>query len=335
MLVSITERAGRSGRVTGAADSGRHLPAEELTNVRTSCRDDDARDRPRVSVIIPVRDDPRLAACLDAVLQQTYRADLVEVVVADNGSSTPVAESFAHLSGIRWASEPAGGSYAARNAAVRVSTGTVLAFTDADCLPEPSWLEESVAALAAGADIVAGHVEVYARDSRRPHPVEAYELVHAFPQEVYAGCRGASVTANMVTTRAAFDTAGPFRAELYSGADIEWSQRANALGMRTVYCRTAAVRHPARDSYGALTRKLRRVITGRHERDVLDGGPRAAAWPTARSLVPPLGALRRARAPELQTPRARIAFVVGEFFHRYAAAWQNISLALRTRKGAE
>ncbi|WP_324649600.1 glycosyltransferase [Georgenia sp. H159] len=286
----------------------------------------------RVSVIIPVRDDPRLTACLEAVHRQTYPADLVEVVVADNGSSSPVRPLLERWPDVRYVHEPAGGSYAARNAAVLASSGAVLAFTDSDCLPEESWLEEAVAALEAGADVVAGHVTVYARDARRPHPVEAYELVHAFPQEVYVSRGGASVTANMCTTRAAFDRAGPFRPELYSGADIEWSQRAGSLGLRTVYCPTAVVRHPARESYAALLGKLRRVITGRHERDVLDGGPTTVPWPPPRAFVPPLGAFRRARsAPQLVGARARGAFLVGEVYHRYAAAWVATDLAVRDR----
>ena len=290
-------------------------------------------DQQRVSVIIPVRDDPRLTACLEAVARQTYPAELVEVIVADNGSRSPVKESLRRWPSVRYVSEPSGGSYAARNAAVRVSSGAVLAFTDADCLPEETWLAEAVGALSAGADIVAGHVTVYARDPLRPHPIEAYELVHAFPQELYVGRDGASVTANMCTTRAAFDRAGPFRPELYSGADIEWSQRANSLGLRTVYCRSAVVHHPARESYAALRSKLRRVIVGRHERDVLDGAPSRAPWPSPRALVPPVGAVRRARgAPQLLTRRARGAFVVGEVYHRYAAAWYAIQLSLNTRR---
>ncbi|WP_156252166.1 glycosyltransferase [Pseudactinotalea terrae] len=288
--------------------------------------------RPRVSVIIPVRDDPRLTACLEALSHQSYPAELVEIIVADNGSTSPVAELLDSFPMVHLVEEPAGGSYAARNAAVAQSTGEVLAFTDSDCLPDESWLEESVAALAGGADIVAGHVTVYARDDRRPHPVEAYELVHAFPQEIYAQRGGGSVTANMVTTRAAFEAAGPFRSELYSGADIEWSQRANSMGMQTAYSGAAVVRHPARDSYQALSKKLERVLTGRHERDVLDGGPAAAPWPGLRSLVPPLGAFRRAGARALLSPRARAAFVVGEFYHRYASARQAFDLARRTRR---
>lgn len=290
------------------------------------------RVRPRVTVIIPVRDDPRLVRCLEAVAGQTYPADLVEVLVADNGSTIAITELCAHWPRVEVVREPSGGSYAARNAAVLASSGAVLAFTDADCLPEATWLEETVAAIEGGADVVAGHVTVRARDPRAPHPVEAYELVHAFPQEVYVARGGACVTANMVTTRAVFDATGPFRPDLHSGADIEWSQRAAARGARTVYVRAAVVHHPARDSYGALNAKLRRVIAGRHERDVGDGGPEVARWPTLWSVVPPVGALRRSRNPVLVSPRARGAFVVGEVYHRYAAAWYVLALAVRTRR---
>lgn len=288
--------------------------------------------QPKVSVVVPVRDDPRLSACLEALGRQTYPAELVEVVVADNGDDPAVRAVVEGFPGVRYVAEPAGGSYTARNAAVLVSTGEVLAFTDADCLPEPGWLEHAVQALTAGADIVAGRVVVYARDAARPHPVEAYELVHAFPQETYVSRSGASVTANMCTTRAAFEAAGPFRSELRSGADIEWAQRANRLGLRTVYCADAVVHHPARDSYAALRTKLRRVIAGRHERDVLDGRDAPAPWPAPRSLVPPVGAVRRARrSPQLVSTRARAAFLVGEVYHRYVAAWVAAELAAQDR----
>lgn len=288
--------------------------------------------QPRVSVVVPVRDDPRLSACLAALARQSYPAELVELIVADNGGGPDVRALVHGRPGVRYVAEPAGGSYTARNAAVLESTGEVLAFTDADCLPEPDWIEHAVRALADGADIVAGRVAVYARDAARPHPVEAYELVHAFPQETYVSRHGASVTANMCTTRAAFDTAGPFRSTLLSGADIEWAQRANRLGLRTVYCAQAVVRHPARDSYAALRSKLRRVIAGRHERNVLDGCDAPAPWPAPRSLVPPVGAVGRARrAPQLPTVRARAAFLVGEVYHRYVAAWLATELAIRDR----
>ncbi|WP_168217915.1 glycosyltransferase [Occultella kanbiaonis] len=289
------------------------------------------RDLPLVSVIVPVRDDDRLPACLARLSRQTYPADRTEIIVADNGSRVPVRAD----GDIRVIRVPTPGSYSARNAAVARSEGSILAFTDSDCLPADTWLEESVAGITAGAGVVAGRVEVYAKDPSRPTPIEAYELVHAFPQERYVARGGACVTANMTTTRATFDAVGGFRSELLSGADIEWSQRANAAGHLTVYRPSAVVHHPARRTFAAMKAKLRRVIAGRHERNVLEGNPGLPTWPAPRSAIPPLGALRRARESDaLVTRQARAAFVVGEFYHRYASLWVAVGFALRARRSA-
>jgi cellulose synthase/poly-beta-1,6-N-acetylglucosamine synthase-like glycosyltransferase len=289
-----------------------------------------------VTVIVPVRDDPRLEACLRAISAQDYPAELVDVLVVDNGSRSGVEELIARYRDVRVVVEPLGGSYTARNTAVRVSTGTVLAFTDADCLPAPHWISSAVAGLARGAGIVAGRIDVRVRDLDRPSPIEAYELVHAFPQETYVRRGGACVTANLVTTRAVFDEVGPFVDDLRSGADIEWSQRANRAGHRTVYVPEAVVIHPARTTFAQISGKFRRVMEGRIDRDRL-AGVTLPSWPPARAWVPPFGALGRARRhPSLRTWRSRLALMVGEMYCRYAAVWIALRIAVngRRRSGA-
>lgn len=82
----------------------------------------------------------------------------------DNGSSDDtwttlmqlVRSTPLRMTGLRLPTNvgPAG----ARNAAVSVSRGAVVAFTDDDCLPEPQWLEALLAATA-GADVVQGRTE--------------------------------------------------------------------------------------------------------------------------------------------------------------------------------
>lgn len=292
---------------------------------------------PTVTVIVPVRDDPRLRDCLAALQRQHYPAGLIDIVVADNGSRTDIAAALEPSGPVptRLVREPRGGSYTARNAALRVATGAVLAFTDADCRPDPGWLSAAVAALTPGTGIVAGRVSVYARDARRPHPVEAYELLHAFPQRTYVSRGGACVTANLVTTREVVDTAGPFLDDLMSGADIEWSQRVNHLGFRTRYVPEAVVAHPARSSYGQVRAKLVRVMSGRAERDRLEGRAAPPHRPPARAWIPPLGAFRRAlRSRELPTARAKAALIVGEFHHRYVSAWIASRMAAENRRTA-
>ena len=178
---------------------------------------------------MPVKDDDRLVECLAALSRQDYPAGLVEVIVVDNGSTCsppPVVERFPIA---RLLHEPRAGSYAARNTGVAAATGELLAFTDADCIPSPTWLTAAAAALQEGADIVAGHVEVFARHPRGPaRSRRTRSCTASRSRSTCVG--GACATANMVTTRACSTAWWPFLGGLLSGGDIEWTRRATSSG---------------------------------------------------------------------------------------------------------
>ena len=93
---------------------------------------------PRVSVIIPVRDQPDfLAESLASVFRQPFR-DL-EVIVVDDGSTvdlTPALAPYVDRVRVR-APAAASGVAAARNRGVALATAPLLAFHDADDLMEP------------------------------------------------------------------------------------------------------------------------------------------------------------------------------------------------------
>src|SRR3954468_3722294 len=103
---------------------------------------------PVVSVVVPVRDGARvIRGCLDALTAQRG-APPYEVLVVDNGSTdTTAAAVRAHPSAPTLLAESRPGSYAARNAGISAATGSILAFTDADCTPAATWLAEAVLAL--------------------------------------------------------------------------------------------------------------------------------------------------------------------------------------------
>jgi GT2 family glycosyltransferase len=105
-------------------------------------------DTPTVSVVIPTRDRPeRLARCLEALANQTLPRHEFEVIVADDGSSepvAPVAKSFGDRINVRVVRQGSRGPAAARNAGARQARGKLLAFTDDDCVPTFTWLEALV-----------------------------------------------------------------------------------------------------------------------------------------------------------------------------------------------
>ena len=214
-----------------------------------------------VAVVVPVRDDPRLTRCLDALARQTLPP--VEVVVVDDGSRRPVDPR----PGVTVVRRPPLGSYAARNAGLEQLRARELpsyvAFTDADCLPQPTWLERAVAALEddPSAAAVTGPIEVFPHGPR-PGAVELYDALTGFPQREFVERWGFGATANLVVRRAALEAVGPFRDHLQSGGDAEWGERAAAAGHRTVFRDDVIVRHPARDSLVEILRKARRTTRG-------------------------------------------------------------------------
>ena len=211
----------------------------------------------RISVVIPHLDDlAGLTACIARLQSQTLPRDHFEIVVADNGSKASIAEIEAAAPGARIVRIAERGAGPARNGGVAASRGELLAFTDSDCLPEPQWLEEGLRALEF-ADLAGGAVTVSVQNPAKPTPSEAFEVVFAFDNQNNVAKKGFSVTANLFATRAVFDAVGGFRTSVPE--DIDWCNRARAMGYRIAYASQAIVAHPARSSWSALKRKWQRL----------------------------------------------------------------------------
>lgn len=221
--------------------------------------------KPKVSVIIPTfRDTEGLLATLGALSRQTYPTELTEILCIDNTPGFELRDQAAALAPAWLLHEPRPGSYAARNRGLAEATGEVLAFTDADCLPDPEWIAAGVSTLEQHPDgaLVAGNIEVFARDPQKPTAVEVLQICTAFPQERYAKVAHFGATANVFVYRRVIERVGPFLDGLVSGGDSEFGQRVHAAGFPVVYGKSVIVRHPARRSLAALLAKTRRVVTG-------------------------------------------------------------------------
>lgn len=100
----------------------------------------------RVSVIVPAKDAAAdLPGCIQAIRRQQgleFGQDY-ELIVVDDGSSDDTA-AVAQACGAQVISQPNGGPASARNTGVRHARGELVAFTDADCIPTPTWLVEMI-----------------------------------------------------------------------------------------------------------------------------------------------------------------------------------------------
>jgi len=112
----------------------------------------------QVSVIVPMYNAERtLAACLDGLAAQDHPRGEHEILLVDNGSTDASASIARRHPGVTLLSEPRPGAYAARNHGLRRAQGDVIAFTDPDCVPHPSWIREIVSAHPGGCVLVVSH----------------------------------------------------------------------------------------------------------------------------------------------------------------------------------
>jgi|SRR6185312_16172238 len=220
-----------------------------------------------ISIIIPFYGDlDGLRATLHALQAQTWPAEDRETLVVNNGQPEAVDPLRAAHPGVQWLHEAKVGSYAARNRGLRHARGEVIAFTDSDCVPDPTWLSEGVRALGQPEATILGGRIVYLEPVGRP--LNVYEKIEEAVfllgrQQFLIEKLNVAATANLFARRSVFDRVGPFNAQLKSFGDGDWTRRATGLGEKLAYAPGAIVRHPRRSSWPEIKKKWLRVAGGR------------------------------------------------------------------------
>lgn len=206
-----------------------------------------------VSVIVCTRNRcASLGMLLESLTRLTVPPSLPwELIVVDNGSSDGTAElldTFSERLPLESVFEPRKGISRARNAGLRAARGEILAFTDDDCFPAPSWVslvhEEFMRD--PGLAGLGGRVELHdprdypitIRTSRKRETLtSAYQL-----PALMVGC-------NMAFRRRTVDAVGEFDITLGAGTpvgsaeDTDFLYRALLLGLRIEYVPELLVAH--------------------------------------------------------------------------------------------
>lgn len=209
---------------------------------------------PVVSVIVPVRNGRRdMARLLDALQNQTLARSSFEVVVADDGSTDGLSEWLLSAFDGHWVRVTREGplnSYAARNRAVALSRGSILAFCDADCVPEPDWLERGLGALDR-ADVVAGRVRFIVPRERTVWTL--LDMDNSKDQRRLVR-NGTAETANLFLRRDLFMRVGRFEEVIPEFGDFDLIQRTVATGASLEFAGDVVVWHPTRNRARAFLR---------------------------------------------------------------------------------
>lgn len=208
---------------------------------------------PRMSVVVPVYNgEATIRHCVEALLGLDYPRELLELIVVDNRSTDGTRRILDEYPLTILEEASVQSSYAARNLGIRRSTGDIVAFTDADCVPERGWLRAIASAIQAP-DVggVAGSIEAFRVDS----PVERYQARlsiradRAYHHKVLPFAQ----TANAAYKREVFERIGLFDPSLIFGGDLDFSWRMQSgAGLRLAYEALAVVWHRHRTTYKGL-----------------------------------------------------------------------------------
>ena len=271
---------------------------------------------PFVSIIIPVyNDNDFLKVCLTALTKQTYSNDHFEIIVVDNNSKEDVSQITNQFERVILAHEATAGSYIARNKGLSLAKGDIIAFTDADCIPQPDWLEKGVSTLTQRPNIglVAGRIELFYRDPKKPRSFELYDsLTMGFPQEDFVKDSHFGATANLFTFRSVLDKVGGFDENLKSAGDRQWGKRVYDSGYEQVYNDDVCIRHPARYSWADVKKRAIRITGGRYD---LAKRSWDSHWDAIKDLVdylkPPFRSFFRIWTDErLHGPQQKLQFTI-------------------------
>lgn len=223
---------------------------------------------PRVSVVVTHYDQPdELARTLAALQRQDHPSELLEVIVADDGSPhEPVVPA-----GVRLVRQDDRGfrAAAARNLGAAAATGDVLCFLDADTTPEPSYvrrlsrlpalLPEAVTVGRRRHADLTGYgpdVDVAAVGPTRelPEPAWLREAYGRSANLLHADDRSYRyvISAVAACTRVFFDEIGGFDESFsaYGGEDWEWAHRAWQAGGILAHVPDAVAWHDGPDWAG-------------------------------------------------------------------------------------
>lgn len=181
------------------------------------------RQLPPVTVIIPTYNrGPQLEKCLASLLELDYPRNKLEIIVVDDASEVPV-EVCKPVSVIRMAANAGPG--AARNTAVRIAKGEILAFMDDDCLADRLWLKDLVVCFqdcdvaAVGGQVAAASVTgVVERYEISQSPLNMGKQQRLLQME---GAHTYLATCNLLVRKQAYLSVGGFTPHLRVGEDVD------------------------------------------------------------------------------------------------------------------
>ncbi|HWO31055.1 MAG TPA: glycosyltransferase, partial [Candidatus Acidoferrum sp.] len=202
-----------------------------------------------VSIIIPTFNGAsRIGNCLDALLNQRVGRD-AEILVVNDGSTDNTADVVARYSGVRLITQSNAGPAAARNRGALEARGTIILFTDDDCVPKPEWLAAMTAPFSDPS--VVGAKGIYRTRQRslaarfvQIEYEDKYRRMASLPQIDFIDTYSAGFRRDRFLEMNGYDTSFP----VACAEDVELSYRMSTRGWTMKFVPAAIVYHTHPDT---------------------------------------------------------------------------------------
>jgi len=207
------------------------------------------------SVVIPAKNSEKtIERCIKCVLNQNYPKNKYELILVDNNSSDRTLSLVKHLP-VKFLFNEKPGAGATRNLGVKKAKGKIIAFIDSDRFAEKNWLKEAKIFFERNkkVNIVAGKIVL-----------DKYSLIKKavfmakMDQEFFV-TNGFAATCNMFIKKETFNKLGGFDERLFiTNEDLEFGERATALGEEITLLEKAVVRYNPRTLWNYFKNEFRR-----------------------------------------------------------------------------
>jgi succinoglycan biosynthesis protein ExoA len=225
-----------------------------------------------VTIAIPCLNEvAHIRSCLETVLAQDYRAGLLEIIVADGGSTDGTLAILRSMvdahPDLRVIANPRRIQATGMNEILRVARGDVIVRMDVHCSYSSNYVRECVGVLErTGADCVGG--------AQRARPTTPFQEALCAALNSWLAVGGARYRSDMAEgfvdtvflgayRRRVFETVGLYDPGAATNEDAELNQRLLAAGGRIYLSRSIEVYYYPRESFRALARQYFRYGRGR------------------------------------------------------------------------
>jgi glycosyltransferase involved in cell wall biosynthesis len=214
------------------------------------------RGAPLASIVIPTfNGGHRIGNCLESLVKQTTGRD-IEILVVDDGSSDNTGSVVSRYSSVRLISQSNAGPAAARNRGALEARGTILLFTDDDCVPMPDWLEAMLGPfedpnVVGAKGVYRTHQKSLAARFVQIEYEDKYRLMSGLSSIDFIDTYSAGFRRDRFLEMRGYDTSFP----VACAEDVELSYRMSVRGWKMTFVPAAIVYHTHPDTLWSYLKK--------------------------------------------------------------------------------